>query len=160
MPHQNSNIDRIGAGESKMNESERKVYIISRFVGGAGFAWGANIASGVFGGPLFGIALPAVIDYPNPTYHWAICVGDWFHQLQAKNNKNYYENDKYSWTGGWKSVEVGITKYNDIAIASAGRTSTFLGSWNHAYYMEQEVKQSWKCLKTIMSLITTARPSA
>jgi hypothetical protein len=160
MPHQNANIDRIGAGEYRINENERKVYIISRFVGGAAPAWTANVASGLFGGGLFGVALPVAIDYPNPSYHWAICVGDWYHQLQAKNNKNFYENDKYSWTGGWKSVEVGITKYNDIAIASAGRTSTSLVSWDYAYYAEQETRQLWKWLKIMISCTTTARPSA
>jgi hypothetical protein len=159
MPHQNQNIDRIGHGKSEINDDERKVYIISRFVKGAVAAWTANIASGVFGGFVLGVVLPVGVDYPNPAYHWAICVGDWYHQLQAKDSKNFYENDKYSWMGGWKSVEVGVTKYNDFAITAAGRTSTSLGSWDYAYYLKQQRSQLSKCPKTIMSSTITARPS-
>jgi hypothetical protein len=112
------NKNRVPNGGYNINDNDRRVYIISRFCGGPAVAWGANIGIGIVGG-LFGIGAAAV-PYPNPSYHWAICVGDWYHQLQATDGRNWYENDKYDWTGGWKSVDIGYTKYNDVAIVSAG----------------------------------------
>ncbi|KAI0194590.1 hypothetical protein F4808DRAFT_441349 [Astrocystis sublimbata] len=59
-------------------------------------------------------------NYPDPTQHWAILVGDYCHQLWMDENLDIiYINDKES-QHEWTRFEVGKTKLNDEALRQAG----------------------------------------
>ena len=121
MGRHHDNVNRVPAGAPNINDNERKVYIGFRFVGGPAAAWGANV--------LQGLSIPGALSLfgpklPNPTYHWCVMVGDFYHQLQATSldgGWNWYDNDRTSGWGGWQTYEVGKTRYNDVAINSAGK---------------------------------------
>ncbi|KAJ8085001.1 hypothetical protein PM082_003778 [Marasmius tenuissimus] len=59
---------------------------------------------------------------PNPRYHWAVLVGDFYHELNGDHNLNVvYQNGKLNdqkWE--WEFYTVGSTRYNDEAIRIAG----------------------------------------
>lgn len=114
------NVDRVPAGVANINDNDRTVYIGYRSVGGALGAWAKTVVSPGGAIDLFGSKMP------DPTYHWCIIVGDFYHQLQATHMSifvdgwNYYDNDTWSAAGLWQKYEIGTTRFNDVAIASAG----------------------------------------
>ncbi|KAF8601275.1 hypothetical protein BDV93DRAFT_545948 [Ceratobasidium sp. AG-I] len=61
---------------------------------------------------------------PNPTYHWAVIVGDYLHELSYDDGHyNTYENKnakEYMKTKPFKLFPVGNTQFNDWAIWQAG----------------------------------------
>ncbi|KAL0057278.1 hypothetical protein AAF712_016083 [Marasmius tenuissimus] len=66
----------------------------------------------------------------DPTYHWAVVVGDYYHELNPKGIsgnfeiQNGYQNGEMSDGKVWSHrMEVGYTKYNDAAIVAAGRAA-------------------------------------
>ncbi|KAK3348502.1 PPPDE putative peptidase domain-containing protein [Neurospora tetraspora] len=112
------NVSRVPAGEPNINDAPRKVYIASRFVGGKLGAWTLGlIADLISSGHYLG-------SMPSPNYHWCVLVGDYYHQLQATKQDgkhwNWYDNNVKDWTDKWELYEVGETRFNDNAIASAG----------------------------------------
>ncbi|KAI0486490.1 hypothetical protein F4859DRAFT_371884 [Xylaria cf. heliscus] len=59
-------------------------------------------------------------NYPDPTQHWAILVGDYCHQLWMDENLDIiYINDIQA-QHEWTIYEVGKTKLNDEALRQAG----------------------------------------
>jgi hypothetical protein len=112
-----ANQDRI-TGSANINDSERKVYIGYRPIGGPG----VGLIHTFTGGPVTWLEKTGKWP-PNPRYHWCVIVGSWYHQLQATNlngGDNYYDNQKTSSWDLWNTYEVGKTKFNDKAIAEAG----------------------------------------
>jgi hypothetical protein len=124
MYRHNDNINRILSGDYNINSKERKVYIVHRTLGGAVGGWAGKIWRAIFAGPGEWPFLDNDV-VPDLTHHWAVRVGDWYHQLQVKGGWNFYENDKYdAFLGAWDQYEVGVTRYNDAAIVSAGTWRT------------------------------------
>jgi hypothetical protein len=59
-------------------------------------------------------------NYPDPTQHWAVIVGDYCHQLWMDEDLNIiYINEKLV-KDKWTKYEVGKTKLNDEAVRQAG----------------------------------------
>ncbi|KAK4188162.1 hypothetical protein QBC35DRAFT_383276 [Podospora australis] len=114
------NYNRIPAAAYDINGHSRKVQVVHRTVGGVG----PSIVSKSFFGYLNPLTLLPGEKVPDLTHHWAVRVGDWYHQLQATSlngGDNYYDNQKYDGAAGqWDEWTVGETKFNDAAIASAG----------------------------------------
>ena len=68
---------------------------------------------------------------PDPTYHWAVIVNDFYHELSAdKEFKVVYNNGKVADQSLWQAWEkeffVGKTRFNDEAIRQTGE-HPFLG---------------------------------
>ncbi len=61
---------------------------------------------------------------PNVLCHWCVVVGDYYHQLQATNLLNWYNNGKVDVSDGygWALYTVGGTSSNDVAIKNAGKS--------------------------------------
>ncbi|KAK4158991.1 hypothetical protein QBC43DRAFT_374199 [Cladorrhinum sp. PSN259] len=115
------NYNHIPAGGYNINDNSRKVQIVHRTIGGAP----GGFAGKIFGGMISPISVVWPGEkVPDLDHHWAIRVGDWYHQLQATSlfgGDNYYDNQKYDgWKGAWDEYTVGETNFNDVAIASAG----------------------------------------
>lgn len=123
------NKNRVPAGEPNINDAPRKVYIASRFVGGKKYAWTFGLLKDIATAALIPAAGISLGSMPSPNYHWAVIVGDYYHQLQADpadgEKWNWYENNTYDWTDKWERYEVGETKFNDQAIVSAGKCSLY-----------------------------------
>ncbi|KZV74749.1 hypothetical protein PENSPDRAFT_681708 [Peniophora sp. CONT] len=72
-------------------------------------------------------------NYLDPTYHWAVMVGDYYHELNPKGLsggflymeiQNGYQNGRIDDGKVWThQVQVGFTKYNDAAIVAAGKAA-------------------------------------
>lgn len=117
MGHKNANVHRIGNDQPNINGSTRVVKIGYRTVGGAY----ADAAVSIFKSLL--LQKPNIGDTylpPNILCHWVVVVGDWYHQLQATDSLNWYENNKIGAWDGWALYKVGETTFNDIAIQNAG----------------------------------------
>ncbi|KAI8947474.1 hypothetical protein F4801DRAFT_560581 [Xylaria longipes] len=64
-------------------------------------------------------------NYPDPTQHWAILVGDYCHQLWMDEDLDIiYINDRRD-QHEWTTYEVGKTKLNDEALRQAGEMVIF-----------------------------------
>lgn len=62
-------------------------------------------------------------EYPDPTQHWAVLVGDYAHQLWMDENFDViYVNAKVD-PEEWRTFDVGQTCYNDDAIRRTGEYS-------------------------------------
>lgn len=60
-------------------------------------------------------------EYPDPTQHWAILVGDFAHQLWMDENFHViYTNERVN-REEWSVFAVGQTTFNDDAIRRAGK---------------------------------------
>ncbi|KAK1225118.1 hypothetical protein PQX77_011933 [Marasmius sp. AFHP31] len=66
----------------------------------------------------------------DPTYHWAVIVGDYYHELNAKGIsgnfeiQNGYQNGRMTDGKEWSHrLQVGYTKFNDAAIVGAGKAA-------------------------------------
>ena len=120
MVHQNADINRVPSGGYDINDNPRDVYIVHRDEGGAIGGWAGRIPGALFSrfeeiGKLYGDTVPDL------SHHWAVQVGKWYHQLQVKDGNNFYENDEFSrYLHAWDVYKVGSTKFNDVAIVSAG----------------------------------------
>ncbi|OCH95615.1 hypothetical protein OBBRIDRAFT_540849 [Obba rivulosa] len=58
----------------------------------------------------------------NPTFHWAVIVGDFVHELDYDDTHHccvLYQNQKYA-PERWRVSEVGTTCFSDYAIVEAG----------------------------------------
>ncbi|KAH7211480.1 hypothetical protein DER44DRAFT_894551 [Fusarium oxysporum] len=95
---------------------------------------GSHVVAGMIGKLVAAITLirkPGVPPYnfssnpaPDPTHHWAILVGDYYHELGGDVEFNIlYNNDKTSaqtFLGLWeKPIVIGKTTFNDEAIRQA-----------------------------------------
>ena len=59
-------------------------------------------------------------EYPDPTQHWAVLVGDYAHQLWMDEEFHViYTNQKVE-RDEWRTFEVGKTTFNDDAVRRAG----------------------------------------
>lgn len=59
-------------------------------------------------------------EYPDPTQHWAVLVGDFAHQLWMDENFDIvYVNARID-PKEWKTFDVGETTFNDDAIRRTG----------------------------------------
>ncbi|KAI0553703.1 hypothetical protein F4679DRAFT_432959 [Xylaria curta] len=64
-------------------------------------------------------------NYPDPTQHWAILVGDYCHQLWMDENLDIiYINGRRA-ENEWTTYDVGKTKLNDEALRQAGEMVIF-----------------------------------
>ncbi|KAF2228793.1 hypothetical protein EV356DRAFT_497453 [Viridothelium virens] len=64
-------------------------------------------------------------NYPDPTQHWAVIVGDYCHQLWMDEDLDIiYINEKLV-KDKWTKYEVGKTKLNDEAVRQAGEMVIF-----------------------------------
>lgn len=87
------------------------------------------------GGPAVSILTDGVLNFlpgskaivdggaPNRLYHWALMVGDYYHQLQATSldgGRIYYQDKKSSMWDNWNWLAIGYTTMNDEAIQEAG----------------------------------------
>ncbi|KAI0877565.1 hypothetical protein GGS24DRAFT_105018 [Hypoxylon argillaceum] len=59
-------------------------------------------------------------NYPDPTQHWAILVGDYCHQLWMDENLDIIYTNGERADNEWTVYEVGKTKLNDEALRQAG----------------------------------------
>ncbi|EMD38597.1 hypothetical protein CERSUDRAFT_113779 [Gelatoporia subvermispora B] len=60
---------------------------------------------------------------PNPTFHWAVIVGDYVHELDYDDTRHrciLYQTQKYV-PKEWRINEVGTTRFSDYAIVEAGQ---------------------------------------
>ena len=116
------NQNRIPPGNYDDNDNERDVFIASRMVYGD-FA-GGMLAQTARVGVAYASTGTSVLasSPPQKFYHWVVTVGNYYHQLQADGDKyNYYTNMEMDrLVGGWDFYKIGATKFNDIAIRSAG----------------------------------------
>jgi hypothetical protein len=109
---------------------ESKVVIASHPVVGGAYNQAVRLKVGSYTGDLDEI--------PDPTYHWAVVVGNYWHELNAGPGKsgdgelgslvNCYQNGQVGstkWNGfSWsKFFVVGVTRYNDEAIRQAGKSA-------------------------------------
>lgn len=92
-------------------------------------------------GPL-GVELERVVKQTgkpvlDPTYHWAVFVGDYYHQLNPRgisgglsfiHIQTGYQNGKVGdGRAEWSyQLQVGYTKFNDAAVVDAGRPSSVI----------------------------------
>ncbi|KAG9249796.1 uncharacterized protein F5Z01DRAFT_745923 [Emericellopsis atlantica] len=61
-----------------------------------------------------------VNEYPDPTQHWAVLVGDYAHQLWMDEDFYViYINEKFN-RNEWRTFKVGDTRFNDDAIRRTG----------------------------------------
>jgi len=61
---------------------------------------------------------------PDPTHHWGLIVGDFYHELYMDKNFDIcYENGKLE-KEEWYTFKqgLGVTNFNDVAIMEAGRS--------------------------------------
>jgi hypothetical protein len=104
------------------SDAPREVLLGSHAVGGMiAKLIGAVTSPHVAVQPIFVSSNPA----PDPTHHWAILVGDYYHELGGDVDfKILYNNDKTSaqtFFGAWqKPIVIGKTTFNDEAIRQAG----------------------------------------
>ncbi|KAI1739422.1 hypothetical protein F4680DRAFT_422731 [Xylaria scruposa] len=64
-------------------------------------------------------------NYPDPTQHWAILVGDYCHQLWMDENLDIiYINGRRA-ENEWTTYDIGKTKLNDEALRQAGEMVIF-----------------------------------
>lgn len=70
-------------------------------------------------------------NYPDPTQHWAVLVGEYVHELWMDEELTViYINEKIDELGDeWRKFEVGKTRFTDEALRQAGRLYRFLISF-------------------------------
>ena len=57
---------------------------------------------------------------PDPTYHWGVIVGEFYHELNTdKDFNNMYQNGRFNGKE-WKVFHIGHTTFNDETIRLAG----------------------------------------
>ncbi|KAI9722691.1 MAG: hypothetical protein M1812_001622 [Candelaria pacifica] len=57
---------------------------------------------------------------PDPTYHWSVIVGHFYHELNTDNEfNNLYRNGRFE-DQDWKVFDIGYTTFNDEAIRVSG----------------------------------------
>ncbi|KAH6913851.1 hypothetical protein BKA70DRAFT_1217554 [Coprinopsis sp. MPI-PUGE-AT-0042] len=110
-----------GSGPGSTSGSSRPVSIYSHPVGGQL----GSIVEGVFSpgkGGVYNLGQEGRESPPDPRRHWAVLVGDVFHELNADINLNVlYQNGRVDGsTYKWEKFTVGWTKYDDVAIMNAG----------------------------------------
>lgn len=118
MKHKNPNINRIPSELADINGVSRPVKIGYRTIGGAAIDAGINILRQLLTGKS---NIGDTKEAPNILCHWCVIVGDYYHQLQATDLLNWYENDKVGGSDGWAMYTVGETLFNDAAIKNAGK---------------------------------------
>jgi len=105
----------VPEGEKSTNDSPRKVQIAWHPVGGA------------LGAYLQGPDRPQPLNAsspPDPTHHWAVLVGDYYHELNADSSLDVvYQNGKPEAAQQWRLYDVGMTCFNDAAIKEAGESA-------------------------------------
>lgn len=94
-------VSRIPTSPSPvLNDTERKVQIGFRPIGGRAAAWTFGIVHKLFKGfdkkddGADGTRQRA----PDPHYHWCVLVGDYYHQIQITDGMIWYDNNKTSWS--------------------------------------------------------------
>jgi hypothetical protein len=110
-----------GSGPGSTNGPSRPVAIYSHPVGGQL----GSIVEGILSpgkGAVYNLGQEARESPPDPRRHWAVLVGDVFHELNADIKLNVlYQNGRVdSSKYKWERFTVGWTKYDDIAIMNAG----------------------------------------
>ena len=105
----------VPAGQPSHDDSPRSVIIGSHPVGG--------ILSTLLLEPgRIGLSMIGLDKAPNPTFHWAVIVGDFYHELNADKRLDViYQNGKPVFLEHWSKYVVGSTTFNDVAIKEAGR---------------------------------------
>ncbi len=119
MVHKYPNVNRIPGGPTNITDVARPVKIGYRVIGGkdndAIFSLFRKVMTGKSN---VGDTKTA----PNILCHWSVVVGDYYHQLQAPDLLNWYDNDRIGASDGWALYTVGETLFNDVAIKNAGKS--------------------------------------
>ncbi|KAI1320242.1 hypothetical protein F5Y16DRAFT_86256 [Xylariaceae sp. FL0255] len=111
-----SQPDVIPPGEPGVTSESRTVYIGWHPVPGG--EWFTKTSLGK-------LISQRIHQYPDPTQHWAILIGDYCHQLWMDEDLDIiYINGKLQ-DGGWTTYEVGKTRLNDQALREAGEMTIF-----------------------------------
>jgi hypothetical protein len=65
-------------------------------------------------------------EYPDPTQHWAVLVGEYVHELWIDEKFDViYVNEKLD-RAEWHTYEVGKTRFTDEALRQAGQYASML----------------------------------
>ena len=113
-----------GSGSGSTNEAPREVAIYSHPLGGPlGMIVEGAISPGK--GGVYTAEQSKRESPPDPRRHWAVLVGDIFHELNGDLNLNVlYQNGRVDNSSyNWEKFTVGWTKYDDQAIMNAGEPS-------------------------------------
>jgi hypothetical protein len=103
----------IPPGEALIDGPYRPVYIGWHPVAGLGGKWIAEHSLGK-------MVTKHVGQYPDPTQHWAVLVGEYVHELWMDEHLDViYINERVE-EQEWKMFEVGRTRFTDEAIRQAG----------------------------------------
>jgi hypothetical protein len=112
------NKNKVPTGASSRNETPRQVYI-----GCSPMEINEKIMGDLVDITGKIIAATGRIPPPNPTFHWAVLVGDYVHELSYDTNYfNYYENKSVK-EGEFRLYPVGVTRFNDQATNEEGMSS-------------------------------------
>ncbi|KAH8706986.1 hypothetical protein GQ44DRAFT_691832 [Phaeosphaeriaceae sp. PMI808] len=111
----------LGAGQNiipitqpSTNEPPRSVEVGWHPVGGFAGKWFAEKTG------LGKMITDKINEYPDPTQHWAVLVGDFAHQLWMDENFDVIYTNARLDRNEWKTFEVGETRFNDDALRRAG----------------------------------------
>ncbi|TEB18485.1 hypothetical protein FA13DRAFT_1648715 [Coprinellus micaceus] len=88
---------------------------------------------------------------PDPRRHWAVQVGDFFHELNVDHNfNNVYQNGRVDQTSyKWERFTVGWTKYDDAAIKDAGEWFPRLRLRNGTDSVDPQAEEVIKHMKPV-----------
>lgn len=117
MVHKYPNINRLPDGVANINDTLRTVKIGYRSIGGAKVDAAVSALRFLFTGS---INVGDTKNAPNPLCHWCVIVGNYYHELQATDSLNWYDNNTVGALDGWALYTVGETSFNDVAIKNAG----------------------------------------
>lgn len=121
------NLNVIPSVTPNQHSERRPVRIGCHPVGGWVLARIASIAGAVVFAPA--LVSGSTFDTkgpPDPTYHWGVIVGDFYHELNTdKDFKNLYQNGRFR-SDDWKTFDLGYTTFNDEAIRLAGTSQVLI----------------------------------
>lgn len=118
MVHKNPNVNRIPDGPPNINDAPRPVKIGYRAVGGQRVDAAINLFRQILAGKS---NVGDTKSAPNILCHWCVVVGDFYHQLQATEYLNWYDNNQLGKEDGWALFTIGETAFNNVAIKNAGK---------------------------------------
>jgi len=116
------NPNAIPPGTPNQHAERRPVRIGSHPVGGMLLARIIEVMGTALFGPGSSDSTFDSKGPPDPTYHWGVIVGDYYHELNTDRNfVNLYQNGKFKGNeSDWKVWDIGYTTFNDEAIRLAG----------------------------------------
>ncbi|KAF4634758.1 hypothetical protein G7Y89_g3346 [Cudoniella acicularis] len=131
MVHKYPNKNRIPDGLPNTNDVTRPVKIGYRVIGGEKWDGAFNLLRQLIDGKA---NIGDTKEAPNVLCHWCVIVGDYYHQLQATDLLNWYDNNKVGGSDGWALYTVGETSFNDVSIKNSGEFSIYLMPEHYQLY--------------------------